>query len=86
MKCYKILTTFSIFLILIILHPTFVKAKTVLMNWNEVGAEGTTWPGWTWYPGGIGQCADDFGSSGWRRDDGQFYSGDSNWYPRPTNR
>ena len=51
---------------------------TVLYDWNEPGASGTNWPGWTWYPNG----ADDYGSPGWRKNDGRWYSGNSNWYPR----
>ncbi len=39
---------------------------------------GTSWPGWTWFPNG----ADDYGNPGWRKDNGQFVSGNSDWRPR----
>lgn len=53
-------------------------AETNFLNFNESGAANTTLPGWTWYPNG----ADDYGKSGWRKNDGRFYSGNSNWMPR----
>jgi hypothetical protein len=35
-----------------------------LFTWNDPGASGTTWPGWTWYSDASG-----FGDPGWRRND-----------------
>ena len=39
---------------------------------------GTNFPGWTWFPNG----ADDYGNPGWRKNDGQFLSGGTDWKPR----
>ena len=58
----------------------------ILLDWNEEGAGGTNWPGWTWYPGGEGNGADDYGSPGWRNNEGRWYSGGSNWMPRIHNK
>lgn len=46
-----------------LLWPTLGSA-TVLLNWNESGASGPTWPGWTRFDDASG-----FGEPGWRRND-----------------
>jgi len=55
-------------LLSVVIWPTSGSAST-LLNWNEAGASGQTWPGWTWFNDASG-----FGEPGWRRND--F---DNNW-------
>ena len=57
-------------------------AQVNFLNWNDSTAADTNWPGWTWYSGGEGNGADPYGDPGWRKNDGSFYSGNTNWYPR----
>lgn len=57
-------------------------AQIILFDWDEPQAVGTHWPGWQWYSGGDGNGADNFGSPGWRKEDGKFMSGCCNWMPR----
>jgi hypothetical protein len=60
------------------MSPVF---SATLLDWNNSIDAGQSWYNWTYYDGDpVG--ADDFGSPGWRKDDGQFYSSGSNWYPR----
>ena len=70
------LANYAIILVFCITSSAF--SATTLFDWNHPSNSGTTWNGWTWYPSG----ANDYGAVGWRKDDGRFYSGDSNWYPR----
>lgn len=62
-------------------------AERILLNFNETGAIGTTWPGWTWINGfdtnphiSPAKGSDGFGDYGWNGNSGYLMSG--NWYPR----
>ena len=72
----NLLMCLSVLFVSLFCSPAF--AETVLYGWNNPSDSGISWSGWTWYPDG----ANDYGAVGWRKNDGQFYSGDSNWYPR----
>lgn len=84
----------KLFISCVISVSFFIAAQAyaeTLLDFNESGASGTNWPGWTWYPGeystpecGENQCgADDYGTPGWRKNDGLFTSGCCNgWLPR----
>ncbi|WP_321391018.1 hypothetical protein [uncultured Desulfuromusa sp.] len=65
-------------IVFVFLPGSIASADTSIYNWNESIDSRTTWTDWTWYPSG----ANDYGAVGFRKDDGHFYSGDSNWYPR----
>ncbi|MCD6516544.1 MAG: hypothetical protein J7L72_03875, partial [Candidatus Aminicenantes bacterium] len=53
-------------------------AEKTLFDWNEPGASGTNWPGWTWKDNAA------YGQSGWWKNDGKFFGG--NWLPRSHNK
>jgi len=65
-------------LLLFVVTSTTAYAETKLYNWNHPSDSGLVWEDWTYFPNG----ANDYGAVGWRKNDGRFYSGDSNWYPR----
>lgn len=56
-----------------------VSIATTLFDFNS--GSGQTLPGWTYYDGDP-DGADDYNRPGWRKDDGQFWSGGTNWLPR----
>lgn len=66
----------SSLLLLVLLWPELGLA-TVLFDWNDPGASGQTWPGWTWTTN-----ADGFGSPGWKRNDAIDFGGGGDWRPR----
>lgn len=79
----KLISFVSTVFLILGLSSNAAIAQITLFDWNDPHAVGTNWPGWQWYPGGEGNDADDFGSPGWRKDDGQFMSGCcDNWFPR----
>ncbi len=53
--------------------------KHYIFRWGE--GEGFNWPGWEWCDGNP-YFASDFGAKGWRKNDGAYYSGGTNWFPR----
>ena len=65
-----------------------VSSAATLFNFDEQGADGTTWPGWTWVNGtdqnphlAAGSLGSNgFGGFGWDSNFGSVING--NWYPR----
>jgi len=80
-RAFKVIIKLKIILLILvciqILNVKLVVAVEVLYNWNAEGDSGTTWDGWTW-----STPANDFSAPGWRKNDGSWQSGDSNWMPR----
>ncbi|MDR4503180.1 MAG: hypothetical protein MRK01_00115 [Candidatus Scalindua sp.] len=74
----KIIINIFVLLLLSFLCSTNYIFAAKLLDWNDINVDGTSWSGWSWYPHG----ANDYGAVGWRYDDGQFVSGNSNWMPR----
>lgn len=78
----------------IIFVNLFVALQThaaVLFDFNESGANGTTWPGWTWIdrnvvnpllppPDNLGVTG--YGPAGWTNDSGALVPGTASWFPR----
>ncbi len=72
----RMIMFFSVIVFVFLLSAGNISAaEKVLFDWNEPGASGKNWPGWTWKDNAA------YGSPGWWKiDDGRFWSG--NWLPR----
>jgi hypothetical protein len=76
----------------ILVLPISTMAGTSILNWNEPGASGTTWPGYTWYRSSDADGTGKYGANaevqvqahhGWRNNAGRYQSGGAtNWQQR----